>query len=198
VSVFELRLFRAVVGVVLLIPLVVGSAGAFGGIGGLAALFHVEPPISVSPSLANSLRAICWMFFALVPMVIWTLLEMKERAGGFRVIVVCASTAGFVRLLGCWVDGYPGVVPVIFMLMELLLLPAVLLWHTRLVRGGELSRIETIVTNAGRANRLAARSRACLRGQWSMYHTNTAPMAIPRVRRSDIDDARCRDVVARG
>jgi hypothetical protein len=74
------------------------------------------------------------MFFALVPMVTWTMLKMRERAGGFRVIVVCASAAGLVRLLGCFVDGYPGAVPVTFMLLELFLLPALLVWHARLVR----------------------------------------------------------------
>jgi hypothetical protein len=130
----ELWAFRTVVGLVLIIPLVAGLAGAFGGLEALAAVLGADPHVVVGPSLRNSLRAICWMFFALVPMVVWTLRSMHERRGGFRVIVVCACLAGLARLTSYLVDGPPGVVPVVLMVLELGLMPVLLLWHARLLR----------------------------------------------------------------
>ncbi len=132
----ELRAFYGVVGLILVIPLVVGLVGAFGGLEGMARLFGVDHRIVVSASLRNSLRAISFMFFAWFPLVIWTLAALPERAGAFRITVGCAFLAGFARLTGYLVEGYPGIVPVVFMIIELAGMPILLLWHARLVRLG--------------------------------------------------------------
>lgn len=130
----ELRLFHGVIGLILLIPLVGGLVGAFGGPVGMAVLFGVDRQVVLAETVKNNFRAICFMFFALVPLVIWTLTALRERATAFRIIIGCAFLAGFARLTGYLVDGYPGVVPVIFMSMELALMPLLLLWHRRLLR----------------------------------------------------------------
>jgi hypothetical protein len=130
----ELRVFYAAIALVLSIPLIAGLAGAFGGLESLARVLGVGDPLRVPPSLRNSLRAICFMFFALVPLVIWSLGRLPERAGAFRIIVVCGFFAGFARATGWLVDGYPGVLPVLIMIIELGGMPALLLWHARLVR----------------------------------------------------------------
>jgi hypothetical protein len=82
----------------------------------------------------NNFRAICFMFFAYVPLLLWTLAALPERATPFRIVIGCAFLAGFARLTGYLVDGYPGVVPVVFMALELAAMPLLLLWHARLVR----------------------------------------------------------------
>lgn len=130
----ERRAFYGVVGLILTIPLVAGSIGAFGGLAGMAVLFGVEDPIVVSPLLANNIRAVSFMFLAWVPLVIWTLASLLERAGAFRITFGCAFLAGFARLTGYLVDGYPGVAPLVFMALELAVMPVLLLWHARLVR----------------------------------------------------------------
>lgn len=130
----ELRAFYLVTGLVLLIPLVVGWLGAFGGLEAMARLFSVDGPIAVPPNLRNSLRAISLMFAGYVPLVIWSLRALPERAGAFRIAIAFAFLAGFARLTGWLTEGYPGPVPAVFMGLELGLMPLMLLWHTRLVR----------------------------------------------------------------
>lgn len=130
----ELRAFYGAVALVLSIPFVAGLAGAFGGLEGLARVLLVAEPLTVPASLRNSLRAICFMFFALVPLVIWALTSLAERAGAFRIIVSCGFVAGLARGTGWVVDGDPGVIPVGIMIIELCGMPALLLWHARLVR----------------------------------------------------------------
>jgi hypothetical protein len=134
----EQRAFYGTVALVLTIPMVAGLAGAFGGLEGLAAVLMVPEPLSVPASLRNSWRAICVMFFAVVPLVIWTLGSLPERAGAFRIIVACAFLAGFARATGWLIDGPPGMIPIAIMVIELCGMPALLLWHARLVR---LSRV---------------------------------------------------------
>lgn len=132
----EFRAFYGVVGLILVIPLVAGLVGAFGGLEGMARLFGLEDQIVVPPSLRNNLRAICLMFFAWVPLVIWALAAPRERAGAFRIAIGCGFLAGFARLTGYLVDGYPGLVPVSIMSIELGVMPILFLWHARLVRVG--------------------------------------------------------------
>jgi hypothetical protein len=130
----ELRLFYATVGAVLLIPTVVGLVGAFGGLEGLAALFQEDRHAQLAPGLRNHLRAICLMFFMIAPLVVWTLRDLKARAGAFQIVLAAAWLAGFARLVGRFVDGNPGVIATVFCGLELGLMPVLLLWHARLVR----------------------------------------------------------------
>src|SRR2546423_8679544 len=102
----ELRAFYGAVGMILLIPFVAGLVGAFGGIDGMGRLVGVEDQIVVSTLLRNNFRAICLMFFAWVPLVIWTLAALPQRAAAFRITFACAFLAGFARLTGYLVEGY--------------------------------------------------------------------------------------------
>jgi hypothetical protein len=54
----ELRIFRAIIWVVLLIPLLGGLVGAFGGLAGMARLFGTDTDMSISPVLRSNFRAI--------------------------------------------------------------------------------------------------------------------------------------------
>jgi hypothetical protein len=130
----ELRAFYGVVGLILVIPQVAGLVGAFGGLAGMARLFGVDDQIAISPVLRNNFRAVCCAFFSWVPLVVWSLAALPERAGAFRIIVGCAFLAGFARLTGWLVEGYPGVVPLGIMTIELGVMPILFLWHARLVR----------------------------------------------------------------
>ena len=132
----EVRLFQIVVGTVLVIPLVAGTTGAFGGLDGMAALFGENRDAALAPALRNHLRAICWMFAAFAPLVVWSLARMKERAGAFRIVIGFAFVAGFARLLGRFVDGDPGPIATLFTVLELGLMPVLVGWHARLIRLG--------------------------------------------------------------
>jgi uncharacterized protein DUF4345 len=77
---------------------------------------------------------VTWMFFAFVPLVLWSFLRLKERAGCFRIIIGCAFVAGFARLTGYLVDGWPGFIPISILCIELGVMPILLLWHRRLIR----------------------------------------------------------------
>ena len=129
----EVRAFYTTVGVLLLIPLVAGLVGAFGGVEGMAYLFGV-PKASLPPLLANNFRAVCFAFFSWTPLLLWSLAAMPERASVFRIIIICACLTGFARLTGWLVDGYPGDIPIVLMILELGGMPLLLFWHVRLVR----------------------------------------------------------------
>jgi hypothetical protein len=130
----ELRVFYGVVGLLLLIPLLDGLVGAFGGLVGMARLFLVDDQVAMSPVLKSNCRAICCAFFSWLPLVVWSLAALRERAGAFRIIIGCGFLAGLARLTGWLVEGYPGVAPAGLMAIELGFLPLLLLWHARLVR----------------------------------------------------------------
>lgn len=132
----ELRAFHGVVGLVLLIPLFGGLTGAFGGLEGMAYLFQVDHELVVSPLLRNNFRAVCTAFASWVPLVIWSLAALPERAAVFRIVVGCGFVAGFARVTGWRIEGYPGAVAVGIMAIELAGMPLLLLWHARLVRLG--------------------------------------------------------------
>jgi hypothetical protein len=100
----------------------------------MARLFGVDDQIVLSPLLRNNVRAVFFMFFVWVPLVIWTLAALPERAGAFRIAFGCGFLAGLARLTGYLVDGYPGLAPVVLMTLELVGVPILLLWHARLVR----------------------------------------------------------------
>ena len=130
----ERRAFFVAMGLLLLIPGIAGPTIGFLGIDGLAALFRIEGGTSAAPALRNHLRAIGWMFFSLVPLVVWSLRDLRPRAGAFRIVMGCAFLAGFARLTGRLVDGSTGVLPMALMIIELVVLPALLWWHSRLLR----------------------------------------------------------------
>src|SRR5262245_10915020 len=130
----ELRAFYGVVGLLLLIPLVGGLVGAFGGLEGMAYLFGADPQMMIAPLLRNNFRAVCCAFVSWVPLVIWSLAALPERPAVFRIVIACGFLAGFARLTGWLVEGNPGVVPLGIMTIELAVLPILLLWHARLVR----------------------------------------------------------------
>src|SRR5207249_10736967 len=104
----EVRAFKAVVIAITLIPLIAGAVGAFGGLEGFAALFHEDRHAVLAPGLRNHLRAISWMFLAIAPTLWWTLGALRERRQTFRIVVGFAMLAGFARITGMVVDGYPG------------------------------------------------------------------------------------------
>jgi hypothetical protein len=130
----ELRVFHVAVASVLLIPFTAGLTGAFGGLEGFAALFGEDRNVVLAPALRNHLRAICFMFFVIAPLIVWTLRSLEARAGAFRIVVGFACVAGVVRLVGRFVDGDPGAIATVFCVLELAVLPIILLWHARLIR----------------------------------------------------------------
>jgi hypothetical protein len=133
-SSLEFMVFYMLVTLLLLIPLTGGLVGAFGGMEGIVSLFGGEGMIAAPPALRNNFRAICFMFSMVVPLVVWSLMDMRGRAGAFRIVLICAFLSGFARLTGYWVDGKPGLISVTFMMLEFAFMPVLILWHARLIR----------------------------------------------------------------
>jgi len=130
----ELAAFRAVVGVLLLIPAIAGLVGAFGGIDGMARLFGSDAELVLAPLLRNNFRAICAAFFSWAPLVVWSLAAPSRPAGALRIVLACGFLAGCARLTGWLVEGHPGPIGLAIMSLELIGMPLLLLWHARLVR----------------------------------------------------------------
>jgi hypothetical protein len=130
----ERRAFHAIVGAVLLLPLVAGFVGAFGGIEGMAGLFGADAALVVSPLLRNNFRAISAAFASWFPLVVWSLAAPAERAAVFRIIVGFGFVAGLARATGWAVEGDPGPIAAGIMAIELIGMPILLLWHARLAR----------------------------------------------------------------
>jgi hypothetical protein len=130
----ELRVFHGVVGVVLLLPLLAGFVGAFGGIEGMAWLFGVQEPLAVPAVLRNNFRAIAAAFASWFPLVVWSLAALAERAAVFRIIVAFGFVAGLARLTGWAAEGNPGPLAAGILAIELAGMPLLLIWHARLVR----------------------------------------------------------------
>lgn len=132
----DLRVFQLAVAVVVVVPIVVGGNGALGGLEGLARLFGEDRDLAVSPGLRNHLRALCWMFAMIAPLAAWTVRAdtLVARTGAFRIVAGFACAAGAVRALGTVVDGWPGPVALALFGVEVAGLPALLVWHARLVR----------------------------------------------------------------
>lgn len=129
----ELRAFHVAVGLVLIIPGVAGPVAGFLGIDALATLLHTDAP-HIPAALQNSLRAVGWMFATVVPITVWSLRRMPERAAAFQIVVCCGFVAGLTRVTGFLCDGYPGLVPLGIMAIELGFMPVLLVWHRSLVR----------------------------------------------------------------
>ncbi len=100
----------------------------------MAALFRREAPPSVDPSLRNHLRAICVVFAGFGWLLVWSTLAIQQRKGAFRIVVGVIILAGFARIAGWISDGPPGALAATFIAMELVLFPAIFLWHQRLLR----------------------------------------------------------------
>jgi hypothetical protein len=115
----ELFAFRAVVGILLLLPAVAGLAGAFGGIDALARLFGTDAELVLSPLLRNNFRAICVAFFSWAPLVLWSLAGPSQPAGALRIVLACGFLAGCARLTGWLAEGSPGPIGLALMTLEL-------------------------------------------------------------------------------
>ncbi len=111
-----------------------GPVIGFGGVGALAWLFQLEAPPPLDPGLHNHLRAVSVMFLCAGLMFAWSTIELKAGRVVFRVGVAMVLFAGLARMTGWLCDGYPGLIPVGLMVIELGVFPALFLWHRRLAR----------------------------------------------------------------
>ncbi|MBI3557401.1 MAG: DUF4345 domain-containing protein [Deltaproteobacteria bacterium] len=133
----ELRLFRGVM-IIMAAAIcgLVGLVSGFGGLESMAALFRSAQTIMLDAGLRNHVRAISVVFAGFGAFTVWSTWALEERKGAFRIFVVFGVSAGFARATGWMTEGYPGVMATVFMAMELAILPALCIWHARLLRLG--------------------------------------------------------------
>jgi hypothetical protein len=86
-----------------------------------------------TPSIDSEYRFahVIWLGAGVV--LLWTLRRPEERALVTRVVLVIAAVGGLARLVSIAVVGLPHPVFVSAMVLELVIVPLVVLWHSRVV-----------------------------------------------------------------
>jgi hypothetical protein len=104
-----------------LLGIVRGPAGAPGG-------------AATTPSVDSEYRFVNVFWAAAGPALWWSLARADERAGVTRVLLGLAAAGGLPRLLSVRRTGWPHPVFRATLVLELAVVPAVLLWHGRVIR----------------------------------------------------------------
>ena len=104
-----------------LLGIVRGPAGAPGG-------------AATTASVDSEYRFVNVFWAAAGPALWWSLARPEERRGTTRVLLGLAAAGGLPRLLSVRTTGWPHPVFRATLVLELAVVPAVLLWHGRVIR----------------------------------------------------------------
>lgn len=124
----ERRLFQAVVCIGAVVPILAGAAGAWLG----PAMIHRQ--LAGNPDLDSHFRYLSGLLLALGAAFVVAAFTLERRSGLFRALGLIVITGGLARLLGALRFGFPGEAHRFALVMELLVVPALLLWLRRLER----------------------------------------------------------------
>lgn len=153
--------FRVTVAVLAAVPLASGLAGVVRGPGAVPG----GPGGPVSPSLDSEYRFANTFWCAVAPAIWWTLRDPVGRAGVLRAVLGTVAAGGPARIVSWRRFGRPHAVFVGALALEVVGMPAVLLWQRALLRStsAEMNRREPAPAGAGsrpdrRGERPSARS----------------------------------------
>lgn len=122
------RLLQATVSVLALIPTLTGAAGILIG----PAFLTGEP--AASANLDSHLRFLSGTFFA-VGLAFYATIPSIERKGAlFRLAAALIFTGGLARLISLCVTGTPAWPHLAGLVMELAVVPALVVWQSRVAR----------------------------------------------------------------
>jgi len=122
------RLLQLVVGVLSLVPILGGAAGVVIGPGMVGA-------DTASADLDSHFRYLSGIFLALGLAFLWTVPAIESRTTVFRLLGALVVTGGVGRLLSLILSGPPTLPHLVGLGLELLVVPLLVLWQSRLARG---------------------------------------------------------------
>lgn len=124
------RILQIVIAVLALLPVLAGLAGALLG----PAFVQVGPPVPVDLDshfrfLSAVLSAIGIGWWSCIP-------RIEHKAGRLRLLAALTFAGGLARLFSLTSVGAPSLGHVAGLVMELGIVPALILWHSRIVASG--------------------------------------------------------------
>ena len=125
---FERRLFQITVLVATIVPIVAGGRGALIG----PALIHGE--FFAPPDLDSHFRYLSGLLLGIGLAFAWAVPRVEQHVGLFRALGLIVILGGLARLLGAIEEGAPGTAHRFALVMELIVVPALLLWLGRIER----------------------------------------------------------------
>jgi uncharacterized membrane protein YfcA len=124
----ERRLFQITVLVATIVPIAAGGRGVLIG----PAMIHGALP--APPDLDSHFRYLSGLLLGIGLAFAWAVPRVDRRAGVFRVLGLIVIVGGLGRLLGAIEQDAPGTAHRFALVMELVVVPALLLWLGRLER----------------------------------------------------------------
>lgn len=124
----ERRLFQITVLVATVVPIAAGGRGALIG----PAMIHGALP--APPDLDSHFRYLSGLLLGIGLVFAWAVPRLERHVGLFRALGLIVILGGLSRLLGAIEEGAPGIAHRFALMMELVVVPALLLWLGRLER----------------------------------------------------------------
>ena len=125
---FERRLFQITVLVATIVPIAAGGRGALIG----PAMIHGGLP--APPDLDSHFRYLSGLLLGIGLAFAWAVPRVERHVGLFRALGLIVILGGLARLLGAIEEGAPGTAHRFALVMELIVVPALLLWLGRIER----------------------------------------------------------------
>lgn len=114
------------------------ASGLWGVIGGPEGLPGGGP---TTATVDNEYRFVNVFWLAAGLLLLWSLRRPEEHARLARAILVIAAVGGFARLLSAVVVGWPHPVFIATMVLELVVVPLVIWWHSRVIASRRRSEV---------------------------------------------------------
>lgn len=127
----ERRLLQAVVSVACLVPILTGLDGVVRGVG----MFRLTP---VPPDLDSHFRYLSGIFLLLGLAFASTIASIERRGPRFRLLGAMVVSGGLARALSWAMVGAPGLSHQLGLGMELVVVPLLVLWQSRVARQAAL------------------------------------------------------------
>ena len=124
----ELRLFQLVVIVAALVPITAGAAGVWRGPA------MISNAVTHSADLESHYRYLSGLLLGIGIAFVVGVADVGRRAGLLRALGFIVVMGGLARLLGAALAGFPDALHLFPFFMELVVVPALLLWLTRIER----------------------------------------------------------------
>ena len=124
----ERRLFQITVLMATIVPISAGGSGVLIG----PAMIHGA--LSAPPDLDSHFRYLSGLLLGIGLAFAWAVPRVEQRVGLFRALGLIVIVGGLGRLLGAIEEGAPGTAHRFALVMELVVVPALLLWLRRLER----------------------------------------------------------------
>lgn len=133
----EIRALQAVVSVLSLMPLSVGTAGIFLG----PSFLHTDAPWPID--LDSHFRFLSGVFLGGGIAFLSCVPSIETKGSRFRLLAGCVFLGGIARLFSLAIAGVPSLGHVTGLVMELVVVPLLVLWQRRVAGAGSHDEVPT-------------------------------------------------------